>query len=393
MQRDALFTDPLFEIHRLGDWLRIAPTAGSAVLVHESTRAAAEYGVLDVPLPRLAGASYSGRVGGEWWLRLTGCFHGLHDRGAQDGTFVDIGPMPRQSASAAEQRIREAVPMPRFEPVAALAEVLGDADRVWLTVVARWQPAPPGQPDLEGALAAFPRGNIPPIEMYGQSLSIRGLLEGPAMHGAGRHVLHVLNWAPAAGIAAVNAVVGRVTTLPPGLQVPSEVAQVASTMAAARPFDRFTEGMPLDDALALFPHRKIEKIRGRIQCEDAELSPGLKGTALLVFSPGLTKIELTIPLGPEMTDAATRAAFAIAQFSVYGTLSAYRRGGSTDPVEILSQLVASPPEDDHAAIAEPLAFVDGKRRLPFQLKYWAAAPDPSLIYLARADWVFDLRRG
>ena len=123
-----LFQDAQFAVYHSGDWLRILPTGGP-VLEHESQRAGVPYQALDIPLQRLAGVSFSGRQGGAWWLRLTGCFHGLHDRGTQDGTFVDVGPITQQVATAAAAKIREAVPMPRLEPVASLPEVLGGRTR------------------------------------------------------------------------------------------------------------------------------------------------------------------------------------------------------------------------------------------------------------------------
>lgn len=395
-----LFQDAQFGVYQSGDWLRIQPTGGP-VLDHESARAGTPYQALDIPLPRLAGVSFSGRQGGAWWLRLTGCFHGLHDRGTQDGTFVDVGPITQQVATAAASKIREAIPMPRLEPVASLPEVLGVHPRLWLTVVTRWEPSTTGGPDLQGAYAAWPKSNVPPTEHAGAALSIRGLLEGPELHGPGRHVLHVLSWQPLHAHAQ-SGIVGTSGTLPPSAAPAAAAAmqvasQVGPTMAQARPFDRFTEGMSIEDALALFSYEKADKIRReRWQASGAELSPGLIGNLQLMVSPGLTRMELTIPFGPEMSDAATKAAFAIAQLSVYGTLVPYRKNGSTDPNEILRSLVESPPPDDQSAIAEPLVFVDQqnpKIRLPFQIKYWALADNPSLIYHARADWAFDLRKG
>lgn len=391
-----LFQDAQFAIYLSGEWLRVLPTGGP-VLEHESARAGQPYQALDIPLPRLAGVSFSGRQGGAWWLRLTGCFHGLHDQGTQDGTYVDVGPISQQVATAAAAKIREAVPMPRLEPAPSLPEVLGASVRQWLTVVTRWEPNATGQPDLQGAYAAWPKSNVPPADQAGAALSVRGLLEGPELHGPGRHVLHVLSWRPLHGDVSTGGIVGTSSTLPPGMSAPVAVVEHASTMAQARPFDRFTEGMTIEEALALFPHAKADKIRReRWQANDAELSPGLRGNLQLMVSPGLTRMELTIPFGPEIMEAGTKAAFAIAQLSVYGTLVPYRKNGSTDPVTILRGLVESPPTDDQSAVAEPLVFVDQqnpKVRVPFQIKYWAAADNPALIYHARADWAFDLRRG
>ncbi len=389
---EPLFRDALFEIYLSGDWLRVLPTGGP-VLDKESQRAGAKYQALDVPVPRLAGVSFSGRQGGEWWLRLTGCFHGIHDHGSQDGTFVDVGPLSQQVATAAAAKIRESVAMPRIETIQSLPEVLGAQPRTWIAVVTRWEPNAQGAPDLQGAYAAWPKNTPPPAEHQGAAINVRGLLEGPQLHGPGRSVLHVLSWQPLhAGM------VGTSQTMPPpsAFSMPPP-AGVASTMAQARPFDRFTEGMSIDDALELVPHERSEKVRtGRWIAHEAELTPGLKGDLVLLGSPGLTRLELTIPFGPEMTEAATRAAFAIAQLSVYGALTTYRKNGSTDPVAILRSLVESPPAEDASAIAEPLVFLDPqnqKIRLPFQIKYWAFADDSMLIYHARADWAFELRKG
>lgn len=387
-----LFQDAQFAIYLSGEWLRVLPTGGP-VLDHESKKAGVAYQALDVPLPKLAGVSFSGRQGGEWWLRLTGCFHGLHDRGAQDGTHVDVGPLSQQVVMAAAAKIKEAVPMPRIETVPSLPEVLGVHPRAWIAVVTRWEPNAQGAPDLQGAYAAWPKNNVPPADQHGAAINVRGLLEGPQIHGPGRNLMSVLSWQPMhAGV------VGTSHTLPPSISMaPGPAMGAASTMAQARPFDRFTEGMSIEDALELFPHERSERIRqGRWMAHEAELSPGLTGDLVLLGAPGLTRLELTIPFGPEIMDASTKAAFAIAQLSVYGALAAYRKNGATDPVTILRSLVESPPAEDQSAIAEPLVFLDPqnpKIRLPFQIKYWALADEPALIYHARADWAFDMRKG
>lgn len=381
-----LYHDAQLTIERLGDWLRVTPV-GRPVLDHESARAGARYQVLEIPLQRLAGVSHSADATGTWWLRFTGCFHGLHDRGAQEGTHVDVGPLTKDAAIAATGKIREAVPMPTLEPVASLRDVLGMRPCLWLTVVTKWAPSPNAPLDLDGAHVAFPRDQAPPWSLHGGMLSIRGMLES---HGAGGHVLHVLSWTALHG-DAVKDVLGIYSTLvssdadesiPTGAATPAVRPTAAIEVARARPFDRFTADQRIHNAVIGYSHGPLVQIAAdRWQVEDADLCPGVKGTLVLVCAPTLSRVELTIPLGADVVGAIAKLAFTIAQLSVYGALTAERPGARLAPAAILGTLAAG------TGGTEPMAFVDGQHRVPFRVTYGPGATPAALTFHARVEWL------
>ncbi len=394
---EPLFQDAQLTILHVGDWIRILPVG--RVLDYESKRAGANYRSIDIPLQRLAGVSCMLRDGAQWWLRFTGCFHGLYDFGTQEGTLVDVGPLKQDTAVNASAAIRETVPMPLLEEVASLREVLGKRHHLWLTIVTTWPS------DLDGVQVRFPRNNAPPDEAHGTTLSIRGLLED---HGPDQHVLHVMSWTPV-DTAAQKEAIGLYSTLVSSPEIPiASLEQQAFRATAAhdsvpppfaptsRPFDRFVDGSRLDVALSSFPHGAVKQIgEDRWQVEDADLGGGLRGTAVLVCKPGLTRVEQTIPLGADLPEAISAATFAVAHLSVYGLLTPDRLGGPTDPVVILRSLVSRPRGPDGAATVS-LMFVDihnPQLQVPLQIRYVPASTKPSWVFQARVSWVFSLRHG
>lgn len=177
----AAHADPWITIEPRGLELRITAGPSGDILAAEAGRAGTHYDALTVATHRVCEIYPVGtwRDDDRATLRLWGCFHGVHDRGSQDGTILDLGPLPGAVAERVAAKLRRAIGLPRsFDSMMSTQGLIGQPVRQWLEVTGTWAPRSPSHPNFDGLFLRLPRHNYPPPD--GARLRVRGLFDGPS---------------------------------------------------------------------------------------------------------------------------------------------------------------------------------------------------------------------